>query len=122
MIRRLCGPLNSLLACGVASYLDGDVIELLLAAQEARDGGMVSISLRVPVHCASCAADPAQPCSRCGGARAVEELFSAWLAVPPGVADGTVLSPSARLRGEVRPVSFRVRIPPAASAGARAGD
>ena len=38
-----------------------------------------------------------------------EELFSASLAVPPGVADGAVLTPSALLRG-MRPVSFRVRL------------
>src|SRR6187200_3047650 len=35
MLRRLSGPLNSLLACGVARRAEDDVIELFLNAQEA---------------------------------------------------------------------------------------
>jgi hypothetical protein len=64
----------------------------------------------VPVRCAC---DSAPPCPRCGGTGAVEELFSAWLAVPPGVADGTVLTPSAWLPGMLHRVYVRVRRRPA---------
>jgi molecular chaperone DnaJ len=110
MLGRLCGSLNSLLACGVARRAEDDVIELFLRAQEAAQGGMVTISMRVPVRCPACAADAEGPCAGCGGMRTVEELFSAWLAVRPGVADGTVLTPSALLPGMVHPVSFRVRL------------
>ena len=39
-----------------------------------------------------------------------DELFSAWLTIPPGVQDGTMLAPSAQLPGVVRPVTFRVRL------------
>ena len=53
---------------------------------------MVTISVRVPVRCPACAGDAAGSCARCGTARTVEELFSAWLAVPPGVADRAVLT------------------------------
>ena len=109
MLRRLCGPLNALLACGVARCADDDVIELFLNAQEVSQGGMVTISMRVPVRCPVCATDAAGPCVRCGMSRTVDELFSAWLAVPPEAADRTVLTPSALLPGMVRPVSFRVR-------------
>lgn len=110
MLRRLSGPLNALLACGVARRAEDDVIELFLNAQEVSEGGMVTISMRVSVRCPACAADAAGSCARCGRGRTVDELFSAWLAVPPGVADGTVLIPSALLPGMVRPVSFRVRL------------
>jgi len=110
MLRRLSGPLNSLLACGVARRAEDDVIELLLNAQEAGEGGMVAISMRVPIRCPACAADAEASCARCGGMRTIEELFSAWLAVRPGVADGAALIPSALLPGMVRPVSFRVRL------------
>lgn len=109
MLTRLSGPLNSLLACGVAEHAEEGVIELSVNEQEATDGGMVTISMRVPVRCSVCAADATAPCARCGGARSVEELFSAWLSVPPDVADGTILTPSVPLRGMLRPVSFRVR-------------
>lgn len=114
MLRRLSGSLNALLACGVARCAEGDVIELFLNAQEVSEGGMVTISMRVPVRCPACAADAAGSCARCGTKRTIDELFSAWLAVPPGVADGAVLTPSALLSGMVRPVSFRVRLHSAA--------
>jgi len=95
MLRRLSGPLNILLTSGAARHAEAGVIELLVNAQEAAQGGMVTISMRVPVNSPK---------------GIVEELFSAWLAIPPGVADGAVLSPSALLPGMVRPVSFRVRL------------
>ena len=111
LLHRLSGPLNALLACGFARLASGGVIELFPNGREATDGGMVAIAMSVVVHCPQCAgyADSAGNCSRCGGRRTVNELFSAWLAIPPGVTDGTVLHPSAVLPGMVQPVSFRVR-------------
>jgi DnaJ-class molecular chaperone len=111
-LRRLCGPLNSLLAVGVARKIGDDLIEIFPSAQEAATGGMVTISLRVPVRCPACAGDPLASCDRCANSRTVEELFSAWLALPPGVTDGTILNPSAVLPGMLRPVTFRVRLRP----------
>ena len=111
-LRRLCGPLNSLVACGVARRIGNDVIEIFPSAQEATTGGMVMIALRVPVRCPACAGDPLASCNRCANRRTLEELFSAWLALPPGVTDGTILTPSAVLPGMLRPVTFRVRLRP----------
>jgi curved DNA-binding protein CbpA len=90
MLRRQTGPLNALLACGVARHAEEGVIELRFLPEEAAGGGMITISMRVPID-------------------GRDELFSAWLAVPPGVADGTMLAPSVLLRG-MRPVRFRVRV------------
>ena len=109
-LSRLCGPLNSLVACGVARRIGNDVIEIFPSAQEATTGGMVTISMRVPVRCPACAGNPLASCSRCENRRTVEELFSAWLAVPPGVTDGTILTPSALLPGMLHPVTFRIRL------------
>jgi curved DNA-binding protein CbpA len=88
MIRRLCGPLNALLARGVARQPSDELVELFLDPLEVKEGGMITISMRVMVH-------------------DVEDLFAAWLAVPPDVAHGTMLKPSALLPG-MRPVAFRV--------------
>ncbi len=71
---------------------------------------MVTISMRVRVRCPECDAGEAESCVRCGARRTIDELFSAWLAVPPGVADRALLALSALLRGVVHPVSFRVRL------------
>jgi curved DNA-binding protein CbpA len=112
MLRRLCGPLNSLIACGVARPTGNGVIELFLRAEEASSGGMVTISMRVPIQCPACAGNPLVSCSRCANSRRAVDLFSAWLAVPPGITDGTILTPSADLPGMLRPVTFRVRLRP----------
>ena len=72
---------------------------------------MAAISMRVDVWCPRCAGRSGDAdCRRCCGTGKVEELFSAWLAVPPGVATGEVLAPSADLQGMVEPVRFRVRL------------
>ncbi|HEY5946511.1 MAG TPA: DnaJ domain-containing protein [Kofleriaceae bacterium] len=110
MLRRLCGPMNALLARGVARFVADDLIDLVLEPQELEEGGMITISMRVPVRCAACATSPTTSCPQCGGTRTVEELYSAWLAVRPGATEGTILTPSARLPDMIHPVSFRIRL------------
>jgi len=95
-LHRLSGPLAGLLACGIAVRSGNDIIELFVNPDEAETGGMVTISMRVPV--------------RNAGNQVVDELFSAWLAVPPGVRDGEILPPSALLPGMIHRVLFRVRL------------
>src|SRR5687767_12876841 len=85
-LSRLCGPLNSLIACGVARRID-DVIEILPSPQEASSGGMVMISLPVAILCPACGGGLLRSCRRCANCRTVQELFSAWLALYPGVTD-----------------------------------
>lgn len=92
---RLSGNLNGLLACGFARHAGGDIIELFLNAEEASSGGMVTIAMRVPVR---------------SDKGIVDDLFSAWLAVPPGVQDGEILPPSAYLPGMLHRVLFRARL------------
>ena len=95
-LHRLSGALAGLLACGIAVRTGNDIIELFVNREEAESGGMVTISMRVPV--------------RKAGGPIVDEVFSAWLAVPPGVRDGEILPPSALLPGMVNRVLFRVRL------------
>jgi molecular chaperone DnaJ len=121
MLERLCGSIVTLLATGAARYDDDNddepgLITLVLSEAEAEQGGMVTISARIELWCPDCApngvAAQAQTarCSRCGGTRKVEELFSAWLAVPPGATAGELLVPSAELPGMIEPVRFRVAL------------
>ena len=72
---------------------------------------MATVSMPVELWCPDCAGQaPSVECERCGGKRKVRELFSAWLAVPPGVTAGEELAPSVELPGMVTPVRFRVRL------------
>jgi len=107
MLSRLSGPLNALLACGAARRQSPELIELFLNSEEAAQGGMVAISMRVRIRCPSC--EPAGSCASCGG-RGVEDLLSAWLAISPGIPDGSLVDPSALLSGMIDPLRFRIRI------------
>ena len=106
MLPRLTGYLDTLLTCGIARRAADDMIELPLTEEEVAVGGMATISMRVAVRCPACKSGP---CERCGGKGTVEELFSAWLAIRPGVADGAMLRPTVVLRGMIHPVAFRAR-------------
>jgi len=110
LIHRLSANLNALLVRGVAAWAEGDMIDLFVNAEEVATGGMVTIPMRVQVRCPACNGDTTKACAKCGGHGTVEDLFAAWLAVRPRVADGTILTPSAWLPGMVHPVYFRVRL------------
>lgn len=107
LIRRLSSPIGVLLARGIAERADDGAIVLHLEPEEAAEGGMVTIAMPVAIRCPSCTTGP---CARCGATRAVEELFAAWLAIRPGIVDGTMLSPSVQLPGVLQPVVFRARL------------
>lgn len=96
MLHRLTGSLAGLLACGIAVRLRDDMIELFINPDEAEAGGMITISMRVPV--------------RKPDRQVVDDIFAAWLAVPPGVRDGEILPPSAYVPGMIHRVLFRVRL------------
>lgn len=106
---RICGSLKTLFARGVAQRAEEGVVDLFLNRQEAARGGMVAISMYVPVRCLLCRGKSAS-CERCGGKGAVNQIFSARLGVPPDVPDGALLDPLDRLSGMLRPVRFRIRL------------
>lgn len=111
MISRVCRPLTLLLTVGAARYDDDGFITLALREGEAARGGMISIPMRVDVWCPACAKSSVSAgCARCGGRRTVDELYSAWLAIPPGVAAGEVFTPSVELPGMIEPVRFRIAL------------
>jgi hypothetical protein len=111
MLWRVSGALNQLLTTGVVRRADDGVLELLVNAEEAAQGGMVTISLYVPVRCSACEGREPERCAHCEGRGTTDALFSAWLTVYAGAADGELLAPSVALPGMVRPVVFRLRTP-----------
>jgi curved DNA-binding protein CbpA len=95
LIHRLSGTLTTLLSSGAARYAETGVIELFVNDDEVRDGGMATISMRVPVRTDD------------GGYG--EEPYTVWLAIRPGVAEGTLLTPTAKLPNMLQPLTFRIR-------------
>jgi molecular chaperone DnaJ/curved DNA-binding protein len=111
MLSRLCRPIASLLATGAARYDEPGFVTLVFRRAEAAQGGMISIPMPVQLWCPECVRNrPAATCPRCAGRRVVDALYSAWLAVPPGVGAGEVLTPSVDLPGMVEAVRFRVEL------------
>ena len=49
------------------------------------------------------------------GDSVIDELFSAWLAVPAGVGNGAIIRPSVLLPGMINPVCFRIEVGPSRS-------
>jgi DnaJ-class molecular chaperone len=112
MLKRVCGAVNLLQARGALELDEPGLVTLVLSEREAAQGGMISLSMWVDLWCPACAAKglPAAACAKCGGRRTVQELYAAWLGVPPGVISGEELKPSAFLDGMVEGVRFRVRV------------
>jgi hypothetical protein len=117
MLSRLCKHLSTLTRYGAAEIEADGSITLVLGQREAAQGGMISIPMNVDLWCPDCSPQgrpspthSTAACRRCGGTRTVQELYSAWLAVPPGAITGQMLTPSAELPGMVQPVRFRVRL------------
>lgn len=109
LLTRLSRNLDILRAMGRANIAADGIIDLFLEEEEWTEGGMVAVAMHTFVHCPHCRGSSNIPCQECKNARVLEEQYSAWLAVRPGVADGTVLTPSAQLPDVVTPVLFRVR-------------
>ena len=109
LITRLSRNLDILRAMGRANIAADGIIELFLEEEEWTEGGMVAVAMRTDVHCPACRGSTNIPCHECKDARVVEEQYSAWLAIRPGVEDGTILTPSAQLPDVVTPVKFRAR-------------
>lgn len=80
MLTRVSGPLAVLLGRGTLRQLGDARYELVLDADEARTGGMVTIAMDVATTDG-------------------EQRFSAWLSVPPDFAERTVVRPSVLLPG-----------------------
>lgn len=109
LLTRLSRNLDILRAMGRANIAADGVIDLFLEEEEWTEGGMVTVAMRTFVHCPACRGSTNIPCPECRNERVLEEQYSAWLAIRPGVEDGTVLTPSAQLPDVVTPVRFRAR-------------
>jgi curved DNA-binding protein CbpA len=109
LLTRLSRNLDILRAMGRANIAADGVIDLFLEEEEWTEGGMVTVAMRADVHCPACRGSTNIPCTECKNTRVLEEQYSAWLAIRPGVEDGTILTPSAQLPGVVTPVRFRAR-------------
>jgi molecular chaperone DnaJ len=106
-LSRFNGHLKSVMATGAVKYLEDGSLELRLNQAEAREGGSAMLSLKTFIACRDCAGPS---CDRCGGRGSELELVTFWLSIPPGAADGMVLTPSVAPLKLIKPPSFVVRV------------
>jgi DnaJ-class molecular chaperone len=95
VIARLAAPLRTLVERGVARERSDGVVELLLTADEAHDGGhaALGVPLRMPCPtCGGCAARDRVWCVRCEFDGHVVDVVTALLAIPAGVRDGVTFT------------------------------
>jgi hypothetical protein len=90
LLTRISGVLPILIGRGVVREVAPGEYDILLDAEETATGGMITIAMDVPVT---------------GGTA----RFSAWLAVPPDVVDGTEVRPSTLLPDMLAVPRFRLR-------------
>jgi len=93
LLSRVSGPLETLVAAGVATVDQDGIVELRLSAAEAASGGsaVVTMSLRVPCPtCGGIARRGGVWCRRCEYAAEITASVRVRVQIPPGVRHGAV--------------------------------
>jgi curved DNA-binding protein CbpA len=86
MLRRVSGPLRSLIASGILERIDDETFEVRLTRDEAERGGHIAISTSAP------------------------NQFQHWITLPPNSRDGDELASVVRVGEERSVLKLRVRI------------
>jgi molecular chaperone DnaJ len=112
LVPRLSGPLEALLAAGLASVGQDGVLELRVTAAEAARGGTAVVEMSLAILCPTCGG-VASPrgvwCRRCEHAGRVTETVPVEVRFPAEMRDGLVVTATLRQAGVV-PQRARLRI------------
>jgi DnaJ-class molecular chaperone len=115
LLPRLSGPLDELVAAGVARVDAEGVLELDLERGEAVRGGTALVEMPLPILCPTCGG-VASPrgvwCRRCEYAGRVTETVAVVVGIHPSVRDGTVVTTTLRQQAGVTPQRARLRVRP----------
>jgi len=112
VIARLAAPLRTLVERGVARQRADGVVELLLTADEARDGGHAALGVRMRLPCPTCGGCAARDrvwCVRCEFEGHVEDDVTALLAIPADARDGVTFTVRFDDAGEAAPLRVCLR-------------
>jgi len=92
-LSRLSGPIDTLVAAGVAALDRDGVLELRLSAAEAASGGTAVVAMTLPVPCPTCGGI-ARPggvwCRRCEYAGEVTTTVTVNIQIPPAARHGAM--------------------------------
>ena len=111
LLSRVSGPLDALVAAGVAAIDRNGVLELRLLAAEAASGGTAVITMPLAVACPTCGG-VARPggvwCVRCDHAGEVTVPVSVQIRIPEGVRAGATTIGISDVGGHPPPVRLTI--------------
>jgi molecular chaperone DnaJ len=110
---RLSGPIDVLVARGVARRAPDGVLELLLTRAEADQGGRVAIETPVAITCPTCGGVAAHHrvwCRRCEYQGQVVDEVAIHVEIPPAAQDGSPYLFPTDPNGQLPPLRLRLRV------------
>ncbi len=113
LVDRLCGPLDTLIARGVALRCGDGVVELMLDTTEATTGGTAAIDTVAQVACPTCFGSAHRGrlwCRTCEYDGSKHESVVVCIPIPPFVADGAIFDVATDPAGRAAPMRVRVRV------------
>jgi molecular chaperone DnaJ len=111
LISRLSGPIDKLVAAGVAVVDTDGVLELRLSAAEAASGGTVLVTMPLPVPCPTCGGIARRGgvwCRRCEYAGEVTSPVAIRIQIPPAARHGAITIGISDVGGKPPPVRLTI--------------
>lgn len=111
LLSRLSGPLDKLVAAGVAAVQGDGLLELRLSAAEATSGGTAVITMPLVVPCPTCGGIARRGgvwCRRCEYAGEIASDVSVRIQIPPDVRHGAVTIGISSVGGKPPPVRLTI--------------
>ena len=113
LIDRLCGPLDGLIARGIARQVADGFVELNVGAGEAARGGTAAIDTAIEMACPTCLGG-ARPgrlwCRRCDYVGTVREVVTVCIPIAVAISDGAVFNVATDPAGRAAPLRVRIRV------------
>ena len=111
LLSRLSGPVETLVAAGVAAIDAAGMLELRLNVTEAESGGTAGVTMPLRIPCPTCGGIARRGgvwCRRCEYAGEVDAHVSVRIQIPPGARHGAVTIGLSNVGGKPPPIRLAI--------------